>query len=219
MTTKVEIKVCGITTMEDAAMAFSYGADALGFIFYEKSQRYVTPEAAFHIIESLPPAISKVGVFVNHDINVVRDIYHFCRLDLIQLHGDESPDYCLEIPQAILIKAVSPKSDSDLALTEGYAVKAFLVDARDSGLYGGTGKLSNWEIARKLSRRHPVILSGGLNAENILTAIEKVSPDGVDVNSGVEFSPGSKDPKKVRSIIDMVHVIEKRRPESIFTRR
>ena len=217
--TRVEIKICGITTMEDAAMACSCGADALGFIFYEKSPRYVTPEAAFHIIEHLPPAISKVGVFLNHDINFVRDIYSFCGLDLIQLHGDESPDYCRGIPQAILIKAVSPKSDSDLLLAENYAVKAFLVDARDSGRYGGTGKLSNWVMGKRLSERHPVILSGGLNAENILTALEKVSPDAVDVNSGVELSPGSKDPRKMRRLIEMVHAAEREKSETIFTRR
>src|SRR5271157_954124 len=104
----MEIKICGITNMEDAVMVYAYGADALGFIFYEKSPRYVSPETAMRVIRDLPDNIAKVGVFVNHDIHVVREIYDFCGLDLIQLHGDESPAYCRQFPPSILIKAVSP---------------------------------------------------------------------------------------------------------------
>ena len=215
----MEIKICGITNMEDAVMAFAYGADALGFIFYEKSPRYVSPETAMSIIQNLPDEISKVGVFVNHDIHAVREIYEFCGLDLIQLHGDESPDYCREFPQSILIKAISPMNEADLGIVNRYDVKAVIIDARESGLYGGTGKKSNWELAAKLKEMHLLVLSGGLNPGNILQAIKTVSPHAVDVNSGVELSPGKKDPKKVQSMIETVHAAGIKSNTKIFTRR
>ena len=215
----MEIKICGITNMDDAVMAFAYGADALGFIFYERSPRYLTPEAARRIAHDLPDFISKVGVFVNHDIQAVREIYEFCGLDMIQLHGDESPDYCREIPQAILIKAISPRKEEDLSIASNYCARAIMIDARESDLYGGTGKRSNWDLATKLKEMHLLVLSGGLNAGNILQAISTVSPHAVDVNSGVEISPGKKDPRKVQSMIELVHSIGKNSSTIIFTRR
>lgn len=215
----MEIKICGITNMEDAIMAFAYGADALGFIFYKESPRYVTPETAARIIKNLPATISKVGVFVNHDIHAVWQIYELCGLDLIQLHGDESPDYCRDIPKSVLIKAISPKCDDDLAIVNNYAAKAFIIDSRDRGLYGGTGKKSNWDLAAKLAEMYAIVLSGGLDSGNVLEAIRTVSPHAVDVNSGVEVSPGKKDPKKVQSIIDIVHTMGRKTPEPVFTRR
>ena len=216
---RMEIKICGITNMEDAVMAFAYGADALGFIFYEKSPRYVSPETAMRIIRNLPDDISKVGVFVNHDINAVREIYEFCGLDMIQLHGDESPAYCREFSQSILIKAISPRNEEDLGIVKRYGVKAVIIDARESGLYGGTGKKSNWELAAKLKEMHLLVLSGGLNAGNILEGIRTVSPHAVDVNSGVELSPGKKDPKQVQSMIETVHAAGETSTTKIFTRR
>jgi phosphoribosylanthranilate isomerase len=216
---RMEIKICGITNMEDAVMAFAYGADALGFIFYEKSPRYVSPETAMRIIRNLPDDISKVGVFVNHDIHAVRQIYEFCGLDLIQLHGDESPAYCREFSQSILIKAISPRNEEDLGIVKRYGVKAVIIDARESGLYGGTGKKSNWELAAKLKEMHLLVLSGGLNAGNILEGIRTVSPHAVDVNSGVELSPGKKDPKQVQSMIETVHAAGETSTTKIFTRR
>jgi len=215
----MEIKICGITNMEDAVMAFACGADALGFIFYEKSPRYVSPETAMRVIRNLPDDISKVGVFVNHDILAVREIYDFCGLDLIQLHGDESPAYCREFPQSILIKAISPRNEEDLGIVTQYGVRAVMIDARESGLYGGTGKKSNWELAAKLKEVHMLILSGGLNAGNILSAIRTVSPHAVDVNSGVELSLGKKDPKTVQSMIETVHAAGEISMTKIFTRR
>ena len=215
----MEIKICGITNTEDAVMAFAYGADALGFVFYEKSPRYISPETAMRVIRNLPDDISKVGVFVNHDSHAVREIYDFCGLDLIQLHGDESPAYCGEFPESILIKAISPESEEDLGIVKQYSVRAIIIDARESGLYGGTGKRSNWELAAKMRETHPLVLSGGLNPGNILPAIRTVSPDAVDVNSGVELSPGKKDPKKVQSIIQIVRTAGKKSVTKIFTRR
>jgi len=212
----MEIKVCGITNLEDAIFANTYGADALGFIFYEKSPRYITPETAKHIIDNLPHDTAVVGVFVNHNIQVLKEIYEFCGLDLIQLHGDESPEYCRQFPRSILIKALSPRSEEDLGIVKNYSVKAILIDARAHGLYGGTGKKSNWEMAVKIKEMHPLVLSGGLNPDNILEAIETVLPNAVDVNSGVEVSPRKKDSEKMKNIIEMVHAIERKSPVTIF---
>jgi len=215
----MEIKICGITNLEDAINACACGADALGFIFYLQTPRYVTPVTARDIIKRLPREIAKVGVFVNHDIQFVKDIYDFCGLDLIQLHGDESPEYCRHFPDSILIKALSPRNEEDLNIVKNYFVKAIVIDSRNAGRYGGTGKKSNWELAVKVKETHTLVLSGGLNADNIQEAIETVSPHAVDVNSGVEVSPQKKDPEKVRAIIEIVHKIESESLTPIFTRR
>jgi phosphoribosylanthranilate isomerase len=138
---------------------------------------------------------------------------------LIQLHGDESPAYCREFSQSILIKAISPRNEEDLGIVKRYGVKAVIIDARESGLYGGTGKKSNWELAAKLKEMHLLVLSGGLNAGNILEGIRTVSPHAVDVNSGVELSPGKKDPKQVQSMIETVHAAGETSTTKIFTRR
>lgn len=212
----MEIKICGITNIEDAITACDSGADALGFIFYEKSPRYVTPETAKLIIKRLPGDTTLVGVFVTHDIHAVKEISAFCGLNLIQLQGDESPDYCRQFPESILIKTFSPRSEEDLNIIKNYPVKAILIDVRDSGLYGGTGKTSNWEMAAVLKDRYPLILAGGLNTGNIVEAIKTVSPHAVDVNSGVEVSPGKKDPEQVKNIIEMVHAVKKRSHVKIF---
>jgi phosphoribosylanthranilate isomerase len=212
----MEIKICGITNLEDAASACEYGADALGFIFYKKSPRYITPETVRQIIDNLPRAVIRVGVFVNHAIRTVKDIYEFCGLDLIQLHGDESPEYCRQFPESILIKASSPRSEDELSILKYYPVKAVLIDARDPALYGGTGKKSDWEMAMKLKKICPLVLSGGLNPGNILEAIETVLPNAVDVNSGVEVSPQKKDSDKMKNIIKMVHAVKRKSPVTIF---
>ena len=213
----MEIKICGITNLEDALNAYAFGADALGFIFYTKSARHITPETARNITKNLPRNIARVGVFVNHDIKAVRDIFEFCRLDLIQLHGDESPEYCCQFPESVLIKAFSPSSDNDLNDIKKYPVKAILIDSRTADLYGGTGKKSNWELASQMTTIRPLILSGGLNSDNILEAIETVVPHAVDVNSGVEASPRKKDPDKIKKAIEIVHGSKGRSPVTIFT--
>jgi phosphoribosylanthranilate isomerase len=214
----MEIKICGITNLEDALNAYAFGADAIGLIFYTKSPRYVTPDMARNITENLPRNIARVGVFVNHDIQAVRDIYEFCRLDLIQLHGDESPEYCRQFPESVLIKAFSPGSDEDLSDMKNYPVKAILIDSRNAGLYGGTGKTCNWELASKIGTIPPLILSGGLNPDNILEAIEAVVPHAVDVNSGVEVSPRKKDPDKMKLVIELAHRVMSKSPLTIFTK-
>jgi phosphoribosylanthranilate isomerase len=182
----VEIKICGITNISDALIAVECGADALGFIFYPKSQRHVVPEKAKEMIQKLPREISKVGVFVNHEIEEVKEIARFCGLDLIQLHGDEPPEYCPQFPVSSLIKAVSCRTEEEILELKSYPVAAILMDARDSRRYGGTGKNSDWRLAIMVKETYPLILAGGLNKENIREAIETVRPQAVDVNSGVE---------------------------------
>jgi phosphoribosylanthranilate isomerase len=199
-----EIKICGITNLDDASFAAECGADALGFNFFSKSPRYVAPERAKEIIERIPERITKVGVFVNHDALEVKKIVGFCGLDLVQLHGDESSEYCRQFPRSLLIKAFSPRREADLRKLRTYPVRAILVDAYDSLRYGGTGKRSDWEIAVKVKKTHLLIIAGGLRADDIREAIEIVSPHAVDINSGVESSPGRKDPEKVRKIVEIV---------------
>lgn len=199
-----EIKICGITNLDDASFAAECGVDALGFNFFSKSPRYVAPERAKEIIERIPESITKVGVFVNHDTLEVKKIVGFCGLDLVQLHGDESSEYCRQFPRSLLIKAFSPRREADLQKVRTYPVRAILVDAYDPLRYGGTGKRSDWGIAVKVKKTHLLIIAGGLSADDIQEVIEIVSPHAVDINSGVESSPGRKDPEKVRKIVEIV---------------
>jgi phosphoribosylanthranilate isomerase len=199
-----EIKICGITDREDALFAAACGVDALGFIFYPPSPRCISPPKARDIIAELPARVSKVGVFVNHDQCDVKRIFDFCGLDLIQLHGDESAEYCRSLTPSLLIKAASPQNDEDIEALSLYPVKAILIDARDTGHYGGTGKKANWELASRIRGTIPLVLSGGLSEENIREALIQVAPDAVDINSGIESAPGRKDKKKLENIIEII---------------
>jgi phosphoribosylanthranilate isomerase len=203
----IRVKICGITNIGDAYWAVESGADALGFIFYPKSQRYIVPERAKEILQKIPGSIGRVGVFVNQEIQAVKEIVSFCGLRLIQLHGDESLPYCAQFPRSSLIKAVSSWAVEERQELDNYPVKAILVDAREPGRYGGTGKNSDWALAMKVKKTHPLILAGGLNKENIRKAIEAVRPCAVDINSGVEASPGEKDPYKMREIMEIIRAI------------
>jgi phosphoribosylanthranilate isomerase len=199
-----EIKICGITRLEDALCAAECGADAVGFIFHPASPRYMTPERAMAIIARLPEGIATVGVFVNRKKEVVEQTAEACGLDLIQLHGDESPAYCRQFPSGRVIKAVSPGTPEEVRALDLYDIRAFLVDARDTGRYGGTGKRSDWELAIKIREAHPLILAGGLDPENIEEALAAVAPHAVDINSGCELAPGIKDHDRMRRIIGMI---------------
>jgi len=193
----MEIKICGITNLKDAISVSKSGVDAIGFIFYCKSPRYISPETAREIIKYLPQDLCKVGVFVNQDPRDVKDIFSLCGLTMIQLHGDESPEYCRQFDADTLIKAISFRSQKNLRVLQEYPVRAILLDASEPGYYGGTGKTSNWDLAASVKKTHDLILAGGLNVSNINEAIMTVSPHAVDVNSGVEISPGRKDPVKI----------------------
>jgi len=199
-----EIKICGITNVEDALAAEAFGADAVGFIFAETSPRHIEPEAAAAISVRLK-TVRRVGVFVNRDVEEVKAIQKICRLDLLQLHGDESPSYCRAFPSSILIKAVSGEQEAHPALLQDYEVFAFLVDGRARGLRGGTGTTADWSAAREIGRNHRLILAGGLHPGNIEDALRGVRPDAVDIASGVERSPGRKDHGRMQELIRTVH--------------
>lgn len=199
-----EIKICGITDPDDAHFAVSCGIDALGFIFYTPSPRHVEPETAKKIISGLPHTVTKVGVFVNHDAAFVRQTVDYCGLDLIQLHGNETIEYCMQFSQHRVIKVISSIQEDELADLQACRFRAVLVDARDNEHYGGTGKQADWGIAYKAKAIAPLILAGGLNADNIVKALSEVIPDAVDINSGVETAPGKKDWKKIQRVTEMV---------------
>lgn len=208
----VKIKICGITNPEDASLAVEMGVDALGFIF-APSPRQVSPENAQLIIDSLPPFVQKVGVFVDGDLRSIQDIKHFCGLDVIQLHGDESPDFCRQfMPDTI--KAFRLKNASSLIPIRRYQgkVRALLLDTYQEELKGGTGKAFEWDLALKAREFGiPVILSGGLGPSNVARAILTVRPYAIDVNSSIERRPGKKDPALMRQLMEKVKNMNSRR--------
>jgi len=193
------IKVCGVTSLEDALLAVGLGADAVGFVF-APSPRRVSPEAVRDIVAHLPPLVTKVGVFVNAPLNEIREIMEYCGLDLAQLHGEEPPELCAALfPRAI--KAFRVKDESVLDLIPRYRAPAFLLEGYSSAGYGGVGCGFDWSLARRASSLGRLILSGGLNPENVARAVREVRPYAVDVSSGVEREPGKKSPEKLRAFI------------------
>ncbi len=207
----VRVKICGITNTLDAQRAAQAGAWALGFIFYKKSPRYVSPYKAKKIISVLPPFVTPVGVFVNQKAGAVRDIIDHCGLRAVQLHGDEDRDFCLRFKNfnTKVIKVFRVGQNFDPAVVQGYQADAFLFDTSSEDKFGGSGKTFDWNVlkALKSATAVPLILSGGLNAHNVIEGVNTLKPYAVDVNSGVEESPGRKDAKKVRDFIDIVHYI------------
>lgn len=203
-----QVKICGITNEEDALYVVHCGAAALGFIFYPFSPRYIKPEEARKIIAVLPDDLVKIGVFVNEKAAEIKRVIKYCALDMIQLHGDESPEFCREFAASRIIKAVELKNENDLNHAFDYDVAALLVDSRDAGLYGGTGKKANWKLASRVKNKKLLILSGGLNEENIAEALQMVAPAALDINSGVESKPGKKDHAKLARIFDIVRAVD-----------
>jgi phosphoribosylanthranilate isomerase len=194
------VKICGITNVEDALQAVEAGADALGFVFYDKSPRYVTPGEVQKIIAELPPLVTTVGLFVNEPVPRIRRTMTAARLDVVQLHGDEQPEDCLIEPLRV-IKALRVKDIDSLAGAEQYQVSALLLDAWSDDAYGGTGEQFDWQLVKRLTAQRPLILAGGLNPANIIDAVRQVKPYAVDVSSGVEASAGKKDHQKVAEFI------------------
>jgi phosphoribosylanthranilate isomerase len=201
----MKVKICGITNQQDASAAVALGVDVLGFIFAE-SPRQIEPDTARTIIKSLPPFVISVGVFVNEAPARIREIVALCGLDMIQFHGDESPDVCSAfIPRAI--KAFQLKDESSLEQIKPYygKVRALLFDTYSNEKRGGTGKTFDWDLAVKGSvPGMPVILSGGLSPSNIEAAVLTVKPYAVDVNSGVEKSPGIKDHNLMKQLMEVI---------------
>ncbi|QWV95241.1 phosphoribosylanthranilate isomerase [Geomonas oryzisoli] len=197
-----KVKICGITSEQDALMAVDAGADALGFVFFDKSPRFIGVEAAARIIEKLPPFVQVVGLFVNEDLDVVNSTADCCGLDIVQLHGEESPEFCRLVRRRVM-KAFRVRGPESLTPLADYRVAAYLLDAYSPHAYGGTGEVFDWECAIAAKQQGRVVLAGGLTPENIAAAVTRVQPYGVDVSSGVEASPGKKDPDKVRRFIQL----------------
>ena len=209
------VKICGITARQDGLAAVDAGADMIGFNFYPKSKRYITPEACWRIVSALTQYASRitlVGVFVNASRAEIEAIADDCHLDLVQLSGDEPPEFLRALGPSAL-KGIRPASleeaQTDAARFVRSASPTLLVDAYRPGEYGGTGHTGDWELARALAEQYPILLAGGLNPDNVAAAVAQVRPWGVDVASGVESSPGKKDAQKMAAFISAVrHAVQ-----------
>ena len=204
----VKVKICGITNLPDGMAAAEAGADALGFVFYDQSPRHVSIAAAAAFIRQLPPFVMKVGVFVNSPEDLVLRASRECGLNLLQFHGDEPPDYCLQFG-LMSMKAFRIRDAASLQALRNYTTDAWLLDAYSPGRPGGTGETFNWDLA--LEARgwgRPVFLAGGLTPDNVAEAVRHAQPFGVDVSSGVEATPGRKDHAKVRAFIQAAKSVE-----------
>lgn len=197
----VRVKICGITRSQDLHAACAAGADALGFVFYEKSPRHVSPEAAAALLRELPPFVQSVGLFVDADPAFIESVLRRAPLDLLQFHGNETPADCARFGRPY-IKAVRVKRDTDLlkCAADFDAARGLLLDAFVPGVPGGTGERFDWSLIPSALPK-PVILSGGLTPDNVADAVQRVRPWAVDVSSGVEASKGIKDAHQIARFI------------------
>lgn len=202
----VKIKICGITNLEDALKIAKLKPDALGFVFYKQSPRYIKPKQAKKIIRQIPPSIKKVGIFVNEQANVIKNIAKSLKLDILQFHGNELPEFCKRFKNYKIIKSLRIKDKNSLKdLKRYHGLWAFLFDSYQKNLYGGTGKSFDWKILKGIRPYcKNIFLSGGLNAKNVKEAIKLIKPHWVDVSSSVEIGPGKKDIRKVKEFIKAV---------------
>ena len=198
------IKICGITNIDDADAAVAAGADALGFNFYKPSPRYISPENARAIIDQLPSFVLAVGVFVNEQPDSLKSIVAESGIKALQLHGDESPEYCRELAaDHYVVKTLAVSQNFDTQRVHAYEVAAIMLDTRDSNLRGGTGRAFDCSIAQQVNQLVPkLFLAGGLSPDNIAEAIDVVRPYAVDACSALEDSPGKKNHERMRSFID-----------------
>ena len=200
------VKICGITSRADALAAVEAGADALGFNFYRPSPRYISAETTREITNQLPNSVLKVGVFVNEELESVIRIIAEAGLSAVQLHGDESPEYCHKLAGSYVIKVFRAGDDFDI---DAYAVDAIMLDTKDDLLRGGTGRVFDWSIAQQTNNSAPVLfLAGGLSPENVATAITTVHPYAVDACSSLEISPGRKDHARMRAFVAAVRSVK-----------
>ncbi len=203
------VKICGITNLADAQAAVEAGADALGFIFCEKSPRSVTLEQAAEISKQIPPFVMRVGVFVNAPEAFIQRAISDIGLAMLQFHGDEPPEACTRFG-LMSMKAFRMKDAGVLAEISKYKTDAYLLDAYSPMALGGTGHTFNWDLALEAQKMgKPVFISGGLTPDNVAEAIRKVHPFGVDVSSGVESAPGKKDHAKVKAFVQAVKATAK----------
>ena len=199
------IKICGITNLDDALAAVAAGADALGFNFYKPSPRYITPQHAREIIEQLPETLLTVGVFVNEEPAAVRAIAGEAGLRALQLHGDESAEYCRQLNEYYVIKTFAVSDSFDVQAPDEYKVEAIMLDTKHSSLRGGTGRVFDWSVAQQAALTIPkLFLAGGLSPENVQNAVEIVRPFAVDACSALEDRPGKKNHERMRVFINTV---------------
>ena len=198
-----KVKICGITNYDDAVAAMDMGADLLGFNFYSKSPRYLTKEKAAAIIDKLPGFIDTAGVFVNASVEHIHDTKSFCHLDWVQLHGDETPEFCRSFlsHDIKIMKAIRVKDEADIQKADDFFTDALLLDAFDPDKYGGTGSAFDWNIVGHINKR--VFLAGGINPDNAATAVA-LGVYGIDVCSGIESVPGKKDHKKMKKLFENI---------------
>ena len=203
------VKICGIKTLPDALAAIEAGADYLGFNFYQKSVRFIDKSTCAEITSVLKrehPQVKLVGVFVNSPVDEIKDILQTCRLDLAQLHGDETPEIFAQLaPHAFRAFRGIPESNAGY---ERNNAPAMLIDAAVKGVYGGSGVTADWTAAAELAKKYPLLLAGGLTPENVADAVRLVQPWGVDVASGVESAQGEKDAEKMSAFVKAVREVE-----------
>lgn len=209
----IPIKICGISNIESLKIVLKYPVSAIGFIFYNKSPRFITPIEATELSKHIPLSIKKVGIFVNETVEKVKQICNHVKLDFIQLHGNENQNYINNFSTPI-IKAIRVGNDFTSQSLTNYKVHSFLLDTFQPGIFGGTGETFNWDLIKKLDSPIPIILSGGLNPQNIMTAVNKVNPSAIDINSGVEKCPGEKDDVKISALFS--NLIIKKQKINIF---
>lgn len=202
---RVRVKICGITRLEDALAAVEQGADAIGLVFYGPSPRYVTINQAREIAAQIPAFVSVVGLFVNAEANFINEVVSQVKIDLLQFHGDETPEECAQFNRPF-IKAIRVKADTNLVqYAEDFSTaKGLLLDTYTEGVAGGTGHVFDWNLIPKQLTKH-VILAGGLNVDNVASAIMQVKPYAVDISGGVEVSKGIKDTAKITAFMQQVH--------------
>ena len=204
---KVRIKICGLTRNQDVQIAVAEGADALGFVLYAPSPRAVTAEQAVLLIKHAPAFVTTVALFVNESAEEIFRVLNICSFDLLQFHGDESPEFCRQFNRPYM-KAIRVRSAEDIhrAVQQYPDAKALLLDAYVENLPGGTGQAFDWRLIPDLSI--PWVLAGGLNAKNVADAVNQVKPFAVDVSGGVEASKGIKDRQKIKDFISEVRNVE-----------
>jgi phosphoribosylanthranilate isomerase len=201
------VKICGITRTEDAAAAVDAGANALGFVFWPKSPRYIDPFAARAIVSTLPPFVTPVGVFVDQPADFVNGVTSLVRLGAVQLHGGESLEYAKNL-DAPIVKAIGLRDEAMSAIDMWPPRIRVLLDVHDPVRRGGTGKKIDWTAAATVARRRPVLLAGGITPDNVAEAVARVQPVGIDVSSGVEARPGVKDQAKITALFEALHGTE-----------
>ena len=205
--TGVRVKVCGITSPEDALLAAEAGASAIGLIFWPNSPRFVDRAMARRIVDALPSFVLRVGVFVDQSLDMLTRTSDDVGLDIIQLHGSERPEMVACLPRRVL-KAIRVGTESVLEEVEQYESAAILLDTKDEQRPGGTGQSFDWRLAQQVRAKVPfLVLAGGLTPENVAAAIKSVGPDAVDVSSGVESRPGKKDPVKLKGFMEAVRSV------------